>query len=382
MGILLDKKLDYYYDYYVYLDIVSFVFEESSKSSLKKKIIIDKVTFKLTEDSVTYLKLLSICLFFDSLDIDNFKQNRIYNKRMINKLILICEDISNTNINFSEERSELSQENMLEFNKELSDILSKYIICANKLLIETGFSKGYISYSHKHMSTRGEKFKRIEEREDNNVSLISIIEDTQSEELIHLKNSDSDSIDLLITSTEEYQHRYNNQGVRFSIISKQILFKRNIIHTLYYTPPQIVNFKLKFSDTLGLFDIFTYNVANPHKYSKFIFNLNLIQKISTTPINFSLDLYNTIEVLFLDKFKKREDIPNINKYFAIEEIFSNLFKSGEKNIKLFFPYIVDFRGRIYINHPLSITDIKFLRYIMSPVKELSENFNMKRNTYY
>lgn len=53
-----------------------------------------------------------------------------------------------------------------------------------------------------------------------------------------------------------------------------------------------------------------------------------------------------------------------------------------KELPLYFAYLIDFRGRVYVNSPISITDLKFLRHIISPYAEVSYHHKIKKNSYF
>lgn len=173
--------------------------------------------------------------------------------------------------------------------------------------------------------------------------------------------------------------RYNYCGLRYLVFSKQIKLTRDLRRYIFKTPPVLVDSTIVFSESCK-YSIFTFNVANDEKTSQFKFDLEILNIMAATPITFGKDLYTTLSNLFEKKYATRLTIANNTKLYSINSLFQSLF-STDDYVSLYFPYIVDFRGRIYINSPLSITDVKLLRHVITPLERSRWNVDSKNQFY-
>lgn len=174
--------------------------------------------------------------------------------------------------------------------------------------------------------------------------------------------------------------RYKCFGVRYLIFSKQFHFYRDLNRHVYKTPPVLVKNQVIFNSS-AKFDIFTYNIANVEETSKSRFDLTLLKVLLSTPITFSRELYEVTSQYFEERYTNRRTIANNTKLRAINQLLSQLFKGEGSRVTLYFPFVMDFRGRIYVDSPLSITDVKLLRYLITPCNVIYTR-TINQNMYY
>lgn len=174
--------------------------------------------------------------------------------------------------------------------------------------------------------------------------------------------------------------RYKSTGVRYLVFSQKLKLYRDLSRHIFKNPPVLVGNQITFSSSRK-YNIFSYNTANDETTSKSSYDLTLLKVLLNTPIHFSKDLYFSIISYFDLRYQDRLTIFNNTKIRAIREILTELFKSEQEYVKLYFPFVMDFRGRVYIDNPISITDIKLLRYLISP-QDVKQFKSLTRNIYY
>lgn len=375
--ILNTKSYDFYYNYYTYLTPIRFAVLTSYAYLGKKfKLKLNNSNLTLNTDSINYLKLMTIVNIYDTLDMDNFECNRFYKKRVIERLLEIVEVNLNTHVKFNEVVKLIGDGDKSLFFNQFKVFFYKNLCYIEEILISLCFGLPYVSYAQSYGSTLFESQKN----KIHTQSTSPLEDNCDTGDHNNLKENLLSTIESSELYVEKEAVRYTRFGVRYLKFSKQIQFVRDITLDVFKYPPVLQDNKLYFMDKSKRYDIFIYNAANTKDYSDFKFNEKIIQKIASIPLTFNKELFNLINILFLKKFSKKTTISIKTKFHSINYVFNNLFMD-KKNVSLYFPYCVDFRGRIYITSPLSITDIKLLRFIIIPHRISQKKF-VKHNVFY
>ena len=421
--IVREEKYFGYYEHYKFIIPIRFAFSLALsllQSKFKFKLKNDygvEATYTITQSSYEIIELLSICVAFDTLDIDNFGQNRFYKKRIKSELISIFKVYFNTRIYFNETLpfDNLTPWEMVKFWEKVEDVTTKIVYLAEEILLSLCFMVPCISYTKQY----GNKYTEITEdtydvsspdyiQEINNdlnlsndknelnqkklkfnqaITIHSMEKSNNwfSNKTLLKRTNPENNVDKLSTLAKVVSSsatEYRMQGIRYTTLSQNINIHRDYSNKLYTEPPFIENNKVRFNN-LDYYDFITYNNANDISTSKIKFNFDILKKITTQPINFDYTIFKEISELLKIKFNKKSEICSKTRYESIALIlddYFNKFKNRNFIISLYFPYIMDFRGRIYITSPMSITDVKLLRYIISP--RLKSSYELKTNFVY
>lgn len=131
--------------------------------------------------------------------------------------------------------------------------------------------------------------------------------------------------------------RYKSTGVRYLVFSQKLKLYRDLSRHIFKNPPVLVGNQITFSSSRK-YNIFSYNTANDETTSKSSYDLTLLKVLLNTPIHFSKDLYFSIISYFDLRYQDRLTIFNNTKIRAIREILTELFKSEQEYVKLYFPF--------------------------------------------
>ena len=364
-----------YYFYYKTIYPITFAVDFSINLIIKKKTLnTDTDVFQLNQDYKIFLTLYISYRIYDNIDIDKFYQPRFYKKRLLK---LITRDIDYI---LSSNRYILIENHNLEFvlnNKKLLEKINKtfmkIIWTIEKILISLCFGLPYQSAGLKYeinkkaMSYIEHKIHTTE-NEMQNLEKEEIKEQKTLEETLITKDINSKIIE------NDDQVKYTLFPTRYLVFSKELTISRDITQHIHTKPGLLYKNKVKFNNISYGNNIYAYNIANNEKTSKFSFNLEIIKKLNIIPIIFSKMLFEEISIYFLTLNLKKKT--TITQEQSMLLSLNKLFKDKNK-IALYFPYLVDFRGRIYVNSPFSITNNRILRYIIEP-----NSVKINKNKYY
>lgn len=362
-----------YYDYIINFPALYFAVLHSIDSTFKAKII-KKNTLLLTNPSKKLVFLAIVHSIFSTTEIDKNFRNNITKTKILNKLepilVVMLQSLTiefRNHIDEEYEEQELEESFLKKINKTLA-LMENILISLQVCLPIKDFSK---------LSSK---------RETNSFELSGV---TDTELLENLKldldqsdesdNSQTSNLLSMTVSVTNHKKRYLSLGKSYLLFSQQVQFLANLTMDLNRSKGSLVKDKyIKFENEFNTQAVFVYNRANPKTYSKFKYDISLVSYLITENLILSKVLFETIKPYLKLKYKKDSQGFDRMRMLCIYEQLGHEFKFN-KVLNLYFPYIVDFRGRIYMQSLLSITSVKLLRYIINPN---TTNNNIKKNKYY
>lgn len=288
--------------------------------------------------------------FFNSFELDNNFHNRFYVKKYLKiiledletKYFILIKDHCKYNLNI--------EENFMTYLDIFTQIFQKIAFSTYTDIVYFGFGFSCLDYSKSTISV------------NNKIDVSSLLSansilDNYTEEnkniLVSTINLDLEVMTKVKTYTKYVQ--------KFVIFNKYIKIVKDYSQLIYDYEPTTKNNRLFFSKHNKYYNLQVKNIQNN--------NCNLdfytCQLMSITAVIFSKDLYNSLKIYFLSIYNLPSQTNNILQQFSVEEFFNKCFKNSNIFIS-YMPCIQDFRGRIYNKTPLSIIDVKLLRFIIVP----------------
>jgi len=365
-------SLEKYYEYYTTIVPITFAVNFSIDLIIKKDFIrVDTNVFRLNQDYKNFLTLYIAYRIYDTVDIDKFFQTRFYKKRLLNVIIGDMDYIISSNkfliIEIYTKELILNNKNLLN---KIEKIFMKIIWIIEEILISLCVGLPYqtarLEYKANH---KGMFYIENNIEIENTIETIEMLENN-SKNLKQIKSEvkeESLEKSLINQSVKEKELKvgervkYTLFPTKYLVFSKQLIISRDISQHIHTKPGLLYKNKLKFDNISYSHYLYAYNTANNYKTCKFKFNIDIISRLNMIPITFSKILFNEILKHFLTFDLKKKKI--LNEQESIFSTLNEIFKEKDK-VSLYFPYLVDSRGRIYIKSPLSITNNKVLRYII------------------
>lgn len=351
----------------------------------------EETAYKLTQDSLNFLEILTTCIFFDTVDLDNFKQNRFSKKRIKVELLSMFRSFINESLNFNETipYEIFSTEMITTFWDDIDTLLTKYVYLIDEILISLCFYIPFINYSKEHGSKytniskklkdlgEDEQKELIDEQLDNYTQNFSMNADIIGED--NIKEDELKKFQEVIKISKEVNKEFIHHGARLCITSKSLQLIRDFSNKIYTEVPEIEKNESIYG--IDRYNLYTFNTANDENTSNFKYSDVFLKKLINVPITIDKKLLNLVSDFLRLKYGKRTEICMITKYNSIYSILTKYFiDNNVDSISIYLPFVLDFRGRVYSLSPLSITDVKIIRYILRPNK--NAKLKVKKNDFY
>ena len=388
-----------YYSYYVWFDVVDFAVRTTLTKIYASAVKYPNFkSFHLNGKTWDIFFYSLIFCFFDCLVVDNFSVNRLSRNAFIEDVSSLIKDNFDRSwvIGDCPEYFDEEEETFTEDALKMCDILATKIVTMVLLILE---DLGIILHLRKHSSSFKNKNNPVADSNrvnqdgklakpghnlTHNISEVSNLKiENKLDILQNIRDEDllKRGIDRDFVIKEEKRkviEKFQQTGSHFFLFSNQILFQRDILSNIFLTPPVVHKHKLVF-DNNKTFDLFSYNLSNGKFSTKSVIRINYLVHHLSNGIIFSYELFNIIHPFLAGFYKNVKLSTDIHKYHSIATALTSLF-TELKDIRVYLAFVFDFRGRIYMPGPLSITSTKLLRCIIGVSKH--KQTNIEKNKYY
>lgn len=364
-----------YYKYISEYPFLFYVIEISLMKVFGNEYSTEKNYIYFNKNQLSVLTYICLLALFSSLEIDEFNRNVYEKKKYLNQILSITNTLIKTNKliilfnNYSKDTISLNND---ELNLKKVNVLKlkliKFTLIVEYNLINLSIGLPIINYNSvvKNIII-GNLNNKNEGEGQNYLKKTKLI---NKEDINNIWEKKKNSIEI----------KFKKLGKRIVVFSNQINIVKDINLNLYDNPGIVVNETYIYRDNYFFStEIFVYNKSNPKLTSKMIFDTSILKIFLNMPIVYNKILYNIVKDFFFVNLNEDKNQVERANYKGIVTQLNEIYKF-KNNIIFYSDYIIDFRGRIYVKSPLSITSLKFFRYILIPYNSKYNN-NFTSNIY-